>query len=92
MKIEEFDSELDITTIRNCDVVGLDGELVVHFNADDGTVYNAGLSLQDWLDGHDDAWVMTEEEAARVGVVDYAGYKDRLQQLNPSLFGQANAM
>lgn len=53
------------TSIRDGEIVGLDGDLVAHFNADDGTVYTAELTLQDWLN---DGSYMTEAEARRVGL------------------------
>lgn len=76
-----FNPNIDINSLGDCDVVGLDGGMVVHFNAIEGTIYNSGLTLQDWLDGHSDAWCMTEEEAGRVGIVDYNAYKERLTLL-----------
>lgn len=90
MKLEEFNPTIDTNSISDGDVVGLDGDLVVHFNADDGTIYNAGLTLQDWLDGHDEAWLMLEEEAERVGIVDFAAYQERVALLNPRLCGKTN--
>jgi hypothetical protein len=81
MKLAEFNPNIDVDSIGDCDVVGLDHDLVVHFNADDGTIYNTGLTLQDWLDGHSEAWLMLEEEAKRVGIVDYAAYETRVAPL-----------
>lgn len=88
MKLENAFPNIDPASLGDCDVVGLDGDHVVHFQASDATVYNAGLTLQDWLDGHSEAWCMTEEEAKRVGVTDYSAYCERLRELNPDLLGE----
>ena len=74
MKLEEFNPALDAGQIADCDVVGVADGMVIHFNISDETVYNSGLTLDDWLNGHAEAWEMTEEEAARVGITDYESY------------------
>jgi hypothetical protein len=90
MKLEEFNLKIDINSIGDCEVVGVLDNLVVHFNADDETIYNTGLTLQNWLDGHEEAWLMLEVEAKRVGIVDYAAYRQRIEELNPILCGDKN--
>ena len=87
MLLKDFAPHLNPDTLADCDVVGVGDNMVLHFNADEGTVYHSGLTLQDWLDGDAEAWAMTEEEAARVGIEDYDGYIARLKEMNPSLVG-----
>ena len=91
MFLKDFAPHLVHAKLGDCDVVGVLDGLVVHFNAEDGTIYNEGLSLQDWLDGDSEAWAMTAAEAERVGIADYSAYIERLNELNPSLLGGAPA-
>lgn len=88
MHLPQLNSKLNPAVTADGDIVGLSSDgMVLHFDADNGTVYQTGLNLQDWLDGHSEAWAMTEEEATRVGIVDYDAYYARLRERNPSLFG-----
>ena len=87
MLLKDFAPHLDHDEPGDGDVVGVLDGLVVHFDAGAGNVYNSGLTLKDWLDGHAEAWAMTEAEAARVGIEDYSAYIDRLKEMNPALLG-----
>lgn len=85
MELVSFDASLDPETLEDGEVIGVGGNYVVHFDRQNGTVYNSGLTLQDWLDGHAESWCMTEDEARRVGVEDYDAYVERIRELNPVL-------
>ena len=91
MLLKDFAPHLVHARLGDCDVVGVLDGLVVHFDARAGTIYNSGLTLQDWLDGHVEAWAMTAAEAERVGITDYSAYIERLNEMNPSLLGGAPA-
>lgn len=88
MHTNQFNPSLDVSTLEDCEVIGVDGDLVVHYNAEEGGTYNAGVTVQQWLDGHSEAWLMTEAEAARIGVTDYAAYVTRVADRNPGLAGR----
>lgn len=88
MKLSEFDPSLDPSELEDCEVVGVSQGTVIHFNAEEGSVYNSGLTREDWLNGHAEAWCMTESEARRVGVEDYDAYVERITELNPRLVGR----
>ncbi len=87
MKLSDFNPDIDPSTIEDCEVVGVADGMIVHFNKDDGTIYNEGLTLQEWLDADPEAWRMTEPEAARVGITDYAAYEERIKELRPAICG-----
>ena len=89
MKLSEFDPSLDPAAIGDADVVGVRDGRVLHFNAQSGEVYDAGLTIDDWLDGHPESWIMLPEEAARAGIVDCEAYAARVAELNPVLAGSS---
>lgn len=87
MKLSEFNPGIDPSTIEDGEVIGVSEGIVFHFKEDDGTIYHEGMTLQEWLDADAEAWHMTEAEAARVGITDYAAYEDRIKALRPAISG-----
>ena len=82
MRLEDFDSRIDPATLDQCEVVGVRDDLVIYFQQIDGTVYNDGTTLNEFVESSA-GWQMTETEAARVGLGDYATYlKIRHQALD----------
>ena len=77
MKLSEFNPNLDPSLLDDTDVVGVLDGLVVHFKSDDGTIYNAGQTLDEFITDLGNSWTMNENEAARCGLMDYAAYLKR---------------
>ncbi len=76
MKLQDFDSTLDAGRLEDSEVVGVQGGLVIYFDAVEGTVYNDGTPLDKFIDTGE-GWHMTPAEAARVGITDYPAYEQR---------------
>ncbi len=76
MKLQDFDSTLDAGSLDDCEVVGVQEGLVIYFDADQGTVYNDGVTLEQFIDTGE-GWHMTPAEASRVGITDYPEYERR---------------
>lgn len=71
--------------LEDCEVVGTLNGQVVHFKKDTCSVDTQGLTPDDWKNGHPDTWCMTENEALRIGVTNYAAYVAELQRTRPKL-------
>lgn len=89
MRLSKFAPHIDPATLEDCEVVGVHGDCVVHFNSETGEIYQEGLTLQDWKNGSAETWCLTEAEASRLGITDYAAYVADLKDRNPKLVGEA---
>jgi len=87
MKLAEFFPDLNPELLEDGEVVGLESCYVLHFQQSDSTVYNAGMTLDHWLDGHPEVWLLTEAEAKRLGIDDFDAYCERIREKNPALMG-----
>lgn len=91
MKIAEVFPDLKPELLEDGEVVGLESCFVLHFQQSDATVYNSGMTLDHWLDGHPEVWLLTEDEARRLGIDDYNSYCERIRAKNPALMGANEA-
>lgn len=78
--------DLDAENLSDSEIIGASDDYVYHYRSGDTEVEIGGLTVDEWADGHALTWRMSELEASRIGIRDYAGYIERLKSKRPELF------